>query len=143
MRRILTFLPCLLLPALLWADDLFIHENPAQAGHCYLSNRAGDKVFQGEYQTDCFAIGTSQLNTDANNGEPTDGYHTPHDLERLLLNKTASNKGDAQRPIPTVATDSVGGPEFGSVSEAAPAVGAKQAKAKDGEGASAPGFSFN
>lgn len=78
MRRILTLLPCLLLPALLWADGLFIHENPAQAGHCYLSNRAGDKVFQGEYQTDCFAIGTSQLGTDANHDEPVHGYHTVH-----------------------------------------------------------------
>lgn len=74
---------------------------------------------------------------------PTDGFHTPHDLERLLLNKTSSNKGDTQRPMPTVATDNVAGPEFGSVSEAAPAVGAKQAKAKDSEGTSGPGFSFN
>ena len=60
------------------ADALFIHENSKQAGHCYLSNAAGEKVFQGEYQTDCFAIGTSQLSTAPNADEPAEGYHTVH-----------------------------------------------------------------
>ncbi len=76
---------------------------------------------------------------------PTDGYNTPTDLERILLNKTGSNTtGSPERPIPTVATDNVKGPDFGTVSEAAPAIGPKQAsKSKSGEAASAPGFSFN
>lgn len=75
---------------------------------------------------------------------PTDGFNTPSDLERILLNKTSSNSsGNAERPIPTVAPEGVNGPEFGAVSETAPAVGKKQAqKPKSGE-ASAPGFSFN
>lgn len=76
---------------------------------------------------------------------PTDGYNTPSDLERILLNKTATNlSGPAERPIPTVASDNVKGPEFGAVSEAAPAISPKQAsKSKSGEAGSAPGFSFN
>lgn len=75
---------------------------------------------------------------------PTDGYNTPSDLERILLNKTASNlSGNEERPKPTVAPEGVEGPEFGAVSEAAPAISKKQAsKAKQGE-ASDPGFSFN
>ncbi|TXI81631.1 MAG: type II and III secretion system protein family protein [Flavobacteriales bacterium] len=76
---------------------------------------------------------------------PTDGYNTPSDLERILLNKTASNlTGSAERPKPTVAPDNVKGPEFGTVSEAAPAISTKQAKkSQSGEAGSAPGFSFN
>lgn len=76
---------------------------------------------------------------------PTDGYNTPTDLERILLNKTASNlSGSPERPIPTVSTDNVKGPEFGAVSEAAPAISPKQAsKSKSNEAGSAPGFSFN
>ncbi|HMT40758.1 type II and III secretion system protein family protein [Sphingorhabdus sp.] len=76
---------------------------------------------------------------------PTDGYNTPSDLERILLNKTASNlTGSAERPMPTVAPDNVKGPEFGTVSEAAPAISTKQAKkSQSGEAGSAPGFSFN
>ena len=60
------------------ADTLFIHENPNQLGHCYLTNSAGNKVFEGEYRTDCFAIGASQLSTDPNADEPAEGYHTLH-----------------------------------------------------------------
>jgi pilus assembly protein CpaC len=74
---------------------------------------------------------------------PTDGYNTPSDLERILLNKTASSEGQKERPGPTVAPNS-NGPEFGAVSEAAPSVAKKQAnKAKSNEAGSAPGFSFN
>lgn len=76
---------------------------------------------------------------------PTDGYNTPTDLERILLNKNASNlTGQPDRPMPSVAPDNVNGPEFGAVSEAAPAIGPKQAKKSKSAGtASAPGFSFN
>jgi pilus assembly protein CpaC len=75
---------------------------------------------------------------------PTDGYNTPHDLERLLLNKVSKKKEDNERPMPKVAPDGVNGPEFGAVSEAAPAVNAKPVKqAKGSNDGSGPGFSFN
>jgi pilus assembly protein CpaC len=75
---------------------------------------------------------------------PTDGFNTPHDLERVLLNKVSKNTADGSRPMPKVAPDGVTGPEFGAVSDAAPAVGAKPAKqAKAGTADSGPGFSFN
>jgi pilus assembly protein CpaC len=74
---------------------------------------------------------------------PTDGYNTPTDLERVLLNKTASSTGQTERPGPTIAPEAKG-PEFGTVSEAAPAITKKQAiKGKGAETPSAPGFSFN
>lgn len=74
---------------------------------------------------------------------PTDGYNSPNDLERLLLNKTASNKGGVEeRPMPTVAPE-VKGPDFGAVSEAPAPVSGKQAKKKQGGDASKPGFSFD
>lgn len=74
---------------------------------------------------------------------PTDGLTTPTDLERVLMNKTiGSDAGKAERPMPTVAPEATG-PDFGSVSEAAPSVSKKQAKKADAEANSAPGFSFN
>ena len=75
---------------------------------------------------------------------PTDGYNTPADLERILLNKTASTtNGNLERPMPTVAPENVKGPEFGTMGEAAPQVTKKQAQnTKAGGEASAPGFSF-
>lgn len=75
---------------------------------------------------------------------PTDGYNTPADLERILLNKTASNtSGNLERPMPTVAPENTTGPEFGTVSESAAPVGQKQSqKPKAGGNSSAPGFSF-
>ncbi len=71
---------------------------------------------------------------------PTDGLHTPNDLERVLLNKISSDKGDTSRPMPTVAPESKG-PDFGAVSEAPAPLPKKAAATK--AGASAPGFSFN
>jgi pilus assembly protein CpaC len=74
---------------------------------------------------------------------PTDGYNAPSDLERILLNKTATNvTGIEQRPIPTVSPDTTKGPDFGAVSEAPAPVSKKQA-AKSGGDASMPGFSFD
>jgi pilus assembly protein CpaC len=74
---------------------------------------------------------------------PTDGYNAPNDLERLLLNKTATNVNvnNAERPMPSVAPEGPKGPEFGAVSETPAAVSKKQAK-KAGGDASKPGFSF-
>jgi pilus assembly protein CpaC len=75
---------------------------------------------------------------------PTDGFNTPHDLERVLLNKVSKNSADGTRPMPKVAPDTISGPEFGTVSQTPPAVGAKPSKqAKSDSAASGPGFSFN
>lgn len=75
---------------------------------------------------------------------PTDGYNTPADLERILLNKTATTtNGNLERPKPTVAPENVNGPEFGTMGETASPITKKQAqKTKAGGEASAPGFSF-
>lgn len=75
---------------------------------------------------------------------PTDGYNTPADLERILLNKTATTtNGNLERPKPTVAPDNMNGPEFGTMGETASPITKKQAqKTKAGGEASAPGFSF-
>jgi pilus assembly protein CpaC len=73
---------------------------------------------------------------------PTDGFNAPTDLERILLNKVSSDKGEG-RPVPKVAPDASGGPEFGAMSEAAQPVSAKPAKqAKADSANSGPGFSF-
>jgi pilus assembly protein CpaC len=72
---------------------------------------------------------------------PTDGFNAPNDLERLLLNKTASNKGIEERPMPSVAPPTQG-PDFGAVSDAPAPVSTKQAKKPSGD-ASKPGFSFD
>jgi pilus assembly protein CpaC len=73
---------------------------------------------------------------------PTDGFHAPNDLERLLLNKTATNaKGENERPMPTVAPEAPRGPDFGAVSEAPAPITKKQAKKSAGD-SSKPGFSF-
>ncbi|MEP7349086.1 MAG: type II and III secretion system protein family protein [Sphingorhabdus sp.] len=73
---------------------------------------------------------------------PTDGIHTPNDLERVLLGKVTSDKGDKIRPMPTIAPAAPTGPELGSVSEAAPALPGKSAKAS-AQASSGPGFSFD
>ncbi len=71
---------------------------------------------------------------------PTDGLNTPNDLERILLNKTTSDKHES-RPIPTIAPAASQGPDFGAVSQAPPPIAKKSVAAK--APASAPGFSFN
>lgn len=74
---------------------------------------------------------------------PTDGYNSPNDLERILLNKTASNKGGVQeRPKPEVGPEAPAGPDFGAVSEAPAPVSKKQAAKAPAGNASKPGFSF-
>jgi len=74
---------------------------------------------------------------------PTDGLHSPHDLERVLLGKVTDNKGDKSRPMPTIAPTVSNGPEFGSVSDAAsPLLKKPQAQASLAE-AGSPGFSFD
>jgi pilus assembly protein CpaC len=73
---------------------------------------------------------------------PTDGYNSPSDLERILMNKTATNVDSINdRPIPTVGPDAPKGPDFGAVSEAPKPVSKKQAAKAGGDG-SKPGFTF-
>lgn len=74
---------------------------------------------------------------------PTDGFNTPNDLERVLLNKTTAAKPESnERPMPKVAPEA-SGPNFGSMGDATPAVSPKQAAKSKSDDASAPGFSFN
>lgn len=74
---------------------------------------------------------------------PTDGLHTPNDLERLLLGKVTSNKGDKTRPMPTIAPAPSNGPGLSSVSEATPRATAQPQLQASASVASAPGFSFD
>ncbi len=71
---------------------------------------------------------------------PTDGIHTPHDLERVLLGTQTVDKGDKSRPMPKIAPDAPNGPNMGSVSQPAPALAQNSAAP---EKAAGPGFSFN
>lgn len=73
---------------------------------------------------------------------PTDGLNTPNDLERVLLGKVTSEKGEKSRPMPTVAPTPPNGPQIGSVSDAAPALPSKSGKASK-QASTAPGFSFD
>ncbi len=73
---------------------------------------------------------------------PTDGIHSPNDLERVLLGKLTSAKGDPNRPMPTLAPTAPAGPEFGSVSDVAPSLPKAGKPGKAQANASGPGFSF-
>ncbi len=75
---------------------------------------------------------------------PTDGFNSPNDLERVLLNKWNTDKGPKERPKPTVAPAEASAPEFRATSEAAPKLPAPAKKKKQEAQAksSAPGFSF-
>ena len=74
---------------------------------------------------------------------PTDGLHTPNDLERLLLGKVTSNQGEKTRPMPTIAPTPSGGPGLSSVSEATPKLSAQPQLQASASVASGPGFSFD
>lgn len=73
---------------------------------------------------------------------PTDGLHTPNDLERVLMGQVTSKKGSTERPMPTIAPAASNGPEMGSVGDAAPALPKRTEKAT-AQAASGPGFSFD
>jgi pilus assembly protein CpaC len=73
---------------------------------------------------------------------PTDGLHTPNDLERALLGQVTSKKDENSRPMPTIAPAAPSGPEMSSVSDSAPALPKKSGKAT-AQASSAPGFSFD
>ncbi len=74
---------------------------------------------------------------------PTDGLHSPNDLERILLGQTSSNKGDKTRPMPTIAPTVSNGPAISSVSEAAPKLAAAPQLQASASAPSGPGFSFD
>ena len=74
---------------------------------------------------------------------PTDGLHSPNDLERILLGKVTSDKGEKTRPMPTIAPTVSNGPALGSVTDA-PAPLAKKVKSQTSATVpSGPGFSFD
>jgi pilus assembly protein CpaC len=74
---------------------------------------------------------------------PTDGLHSPNDLERILLGKVTSDKGEKTRPMPTIAPSVSNGPALGSVTDA-PAPLAKKVKSQTSATVpSGPGFSFD
>lgn len=76
---------------------------------------------------------------------PTDGYNTPNDLERILLNKDADSSGkNAERPGPTVGPEKTDGPSLGSMNADLPplATNAKKAGTKTAAKADGPGFTF-
>ena len=76
---------------------------------------------------------------------PTDGYNTPSDLERILLNKEADSSGkNAERPGPTVGPEKTDGPSLGSINDDKPALAAnaKKSGTKTAAKAEGPGFTF-
>jgi pilus assembly protein CpaC len=75
---------------------------------------------------------------------PTDGIHSIDDAQRIILGKNTDKTKAMQRPMPTIAPPASGGPEMGSISDAAPALPAKGEKTVTKAAAAAgPGFSFD
>lgn len=76
---------------------------------------------------------------------PTDGYRSPTDLERVLMNKQTDTGGDPKRPMPTVAPAGPAGPEFGATQQPPALPRDEKADSKNRKQAEAgsPGFSFN
>jgi pilus assembly protein CpaC len=76
---------------------------------------------------------------------PTDGFNTPSDLERILMNKeAASPKGKPARPGPTIGPETTEGPSLGSISNDQPALAEKPKKSgtKTAAKSDGPGFTF-
>jgi pilus assembly protein CpaC len=71
---------------------------------------------------------------------PTDGIHTPHDIERVIMGTTTTDKGDKTRPMPKVAPEAPKGPAMSSVDQPSPALAQKSSTPAKAAG---PGFSFN
>ena len=81
MRLLILLLGLSLIPAA-HADGLFIHEDPQHEGQCFLTNAAGKRVFDGEYDTQCVGISGSQAHADPNADADADadvlGYQNVH-----------------------------------------------------------------
>ncbi len=76
---------------------------------------------------------------------PTDGYNTPNDLERILMNKEADSSGkNNERPGPSVGPEKVEGPSLGSMNTDQPVLADKSKKSgtKTAAKADGPGFTF-
>ena len=76
---------------------------------------------------------------------PTDGFNTPSDLERILLNKEADSYGEKPaRPGPSVGPEKTDGPSLGSMNDDKPALAEKSKKSgtKTAAKADGPGFTF-
>lgn len=74
---------------------------------------------------------------------PTDGMHTPNDLERVLMGKMSSKQGEKTRPMPTVAPSVSNGAELSSVSKSGPKLAAAPQLEAFATVANGPGFSFD
>jgi pilus assembly protein CpaC len=74
---------------------------------------------------------------------PTDGLNSPNDLERILLGKVTSDKGEKTRPMPTIAPTVSNGPELGSIADAAPLLPPKAQSQASTTVPGGPGFSFD
>jgi pilus assembly protein CpaC len=74
---------------------------------------------------------------------PTDGLNSPNDLERILLGKVTSDKGEKTRPMPTIAPTVSNGPELGSITDAAPLLPPKAQSQASTTVPGGPGFSFD
>ena len=64
---------------------------------------------------------------------PTDGINSIDDAQRVIMGKVLDKSKDTSRPLPTIAPAAPGGPEMGSVSDAAPAL---PKNGREGNGAS-------
>jgi pilus assembly protein CpaC len=73
---------------------------------------------------------------------PTDGMNSPNDLERILLGRTTSTKGENTRPMPTIAPAPSSGPAIGSISDSAPPQ-LKKSGTATAQANTGPGFSFD
>jgi pilus assembly protein CpaC len=74
---------------------------------------------------------------------PTDGLHTPKDLERILLGKVTSDKGDKMRPMPSIAPTVSNGPGISAADQSVPQLSAAPQLQASASAASGPGFSFD
>ena len=74
---------------------------------------------------------------------PTDGINSIDDAQRAIMGKVLDKSKDVNRPMPTIAPAAPGGPEMGSISDAAPALPKTAVKATAQASPSGPGFSFD
>ncbi len=74
---------------------------------------------------------------------PTDGINSIDDAQRIIMGKVLDKTKSTERPLPTIAPAPATGPEMSSVSDAAPAIPSRAAKATAQASVSGPGFSFD
>lgn len=73
---------------------------------------------------------------------PTDGYQSPNDAQRLLLNRQSDGVSGATRPMPSIAPSENTGPVIGAADQPGDANGRAAAASDKASGGAAPGFSF-